>query len=360
VFVDLQKPGADKTVFFGGPIFWARAVAADTESDTVYDLVCGLKDHIDDPSNKEALDVVKDNNQYKRFCEYLEAATLCLSEKTRAILTKRKQMVLTQQLGMYPLVDPEDVDGGSIGRLQAEFTSSPLPLLEAAVSGGTYKAAPENIGAPNRRAPVASQHESAKSGAPGTLENSGGRAESGGGGEADGADAEREPEANGDELGRTGAEWGTMVMSWEEMVINESLSDHEKETWQELETLCKSGVCDDIDIEKFEKIIAKLENPLMRQKMWEWVKLAHKEIYDTIEKQQKKTGRTTPEPEDGKGNRSTADNPGGGEEKEEEESDEEEDSTADNPGGGEEGEEEDGKTQHNAAATRGTKRGRSE
>jgi hypothetical protein len=332
VFVDLQKPGADNTVFFGGPIFWARAVAADTESVTVYDLVCGVKEYIDDPANKGALDVVKDNSQYKRFCEYLEAATKCLSEKTRAILMKRKQMVLTQQLGMYPLDDPEDVDGGSVGRLKAEFTSSPIPLLEAAVSGGTYKAAPENIGAPNRR--NGSPLEGAKDA--GTPEKSGGGAASGGDGDTDGADAERESRV---------AIHGE-VMSWEQLAnyiddpsnkgaldvvkdnnqykrfceylvnLNEScaISDDDKDKWVELETLCQKGVRNDID-SAIEEIMAKLEDPIMRQKMWEWVKLAHKEIYEAVELHRKIMDLspliTTPEPEP-----TAAEKPNGEEEEE--------------------------------------------
>jgi hypothetical protein len=54
VFVDLQKRGEDKTVLFGGPIFWACAVAADTESDTVFELVCQIPTYIDTPSNKKS------------------------------------------------------------------------------------------------------------------------------------------------------------------------------------------------------------------------------------------------------------------------------------------------------------------
>ena len=107
----------------------------------MYDLICGIKKYIDAPSNNGAVDMVKDANEYRRFCKYLVAATTCLSEKTRMIIAKRKQMVLTQQLRMYPLDDPEDVDGGSFALLKAEFNSSPIPLLEDVVSGETYEPA---------------------------------------------------------------------------------------------------------------------------------------------------------------------------------------------------------------------------
>ena len=327
VFVDLQKPGADKTVFFGGPIFWARAVAADTESVTVYDLVCGIQDYIDAPCNSGALDMVKEIDQYKRFCKYLKAATTCLSEKTGSIVAKRKQMALTQQLGMYPLDDPDDADGGSVGRLKAEFTSSPIPLLEAAVSGGTYKAAPEKIGAPNRRNGSLGESAPEKNGVEGA---------SGGGGDTDGADAEREPQDAETQVVIDGK-----VMSWEQLA--NYISDDDKDKWVELQTLCGKGLHNNVD-SAIEEIMAKLEDPTMRQKMWEWVKLAHKDIYEAVELDRNVSGLgpliPTSEPEP------TADANPNGEEDEDEEVNYEED------------EGEDGKAEH-GASKKGTKRNRS-
>ena len=345
VFVDLQKPGADKTVFFGGPIFWARAVAADTESVTVYDLVCGIQDYIDAPCNSGALDMAMEEiDQYKRFCKYLKAATICLSEKTGSIIAKRKQMALTQQLGMYPLDDPDDADGGSVGRLKAEFTSSPIPLLEAAVSGGTYKAAPEKIGAPNRR--NGSLGESAP-------EKSGVEAASGGGGDTDGADAERESQETETQVVIHGK-----VMSWEQLANciealptkdSCAISDDDKDKWVELQTLCLKGVHNNVD-SAIEEIMAKLEDPTMRQKMWEWVKLAHKEIYEAVELDRNVSGLgpliPTSEPEP------TADaNPNGEEDEDEEVNYEEEVNYIEDEG-------EDGKAEQDASK-KGTKRNRS-
>ena len=117
------------------------------------------------------------------------------------------------------------------------------------------------------------------------------------------------------------------------MTSNRSLCDFEKATWLELETLCQSGVRDEIDV-AIEVVIAKLENPLLIQKMWEWVKSGHKEIYDAIEMHRVITGRTTPEPVDDKSNDSAA-GKSSDEEEEEEDSDELE---------------EDGKSKHSEAA----------
>jgi hypothetical protein len=101
--------------------------------------------------------------------------------------------------------------------------------------------------------------------------NSGGEAASGGGGNADGADAERDAE-NEDGV----------VMSWQELlIINKSLSDFENATWLELETLCQSRVRDEIDV-AIEVVIEKQTKRLLKQKTWEWVKLAHKGIYDAM------------------------------------------------------------------------------
>ena len=204
---------------------------------------------------------------------------------------KHKQYVPTQQLGMLPKGGPEDHDG-SFASLRAEFTSESLALLEAAVSGARYEAV-------TRRRPamaILANHDAASA-----TGNSGGEAASGGDGNADGADAERDGE-NG------------VVMSWEELVTNNrSLSDFEKATWLELKTLCKSGVRDEIDV-AIEVVIAKLENPLLVQKMWEWVKSGHKEIYDAIEMHRVITGRNTPEPVDDKSNGNAADRSSGEEE----------------------------------------------
>ena len=183
VFVDLQKRGEDKTVLFGGPIFWACAVAADTESDTVFELVCQIPTYIDTPSNKKALDMVYGTDEYARFCKYLEQATRCLEVKTSKIIEKHKQYVLTQQLGMLPKGGPEDHDG-SFASLRAELTSESRALLEAAVSDARYEAV-------TRRRPamaILANHDAASA-----TGNSGGEAASGGG-NTDGADAERDAE----------------------------------------------------------------------------------------------------------------------------------------------------------------------
>ena len=64
VFVDLQKRGKDNPVLFGGPFFWACAVAADTDSDTVFELVCRIPTYIDTAFNESALDMVGGTDEY--------------------------------------------------------------------------------------------------------------------------------------------------------------------------------------------------------------------------------------------------------------------------------------------------------
>ena len=155
---------------------WTCAVAADTESDTVFELVCQIPTYIDTPSNKSALDMVGGTDEYVRFCcKYLKQATRCLEMKTSKIIEKHKQYVLTQQLGMLPKGGPEDHDG-SFTSLRAEFTSESLALLEATVSGATYEAVT------SRRPAMAflANHDAASA-----TGNSGGEAASGGDGERD-------------------------------------------------------------------------------------------------------------------------------------------------------------------------------
>ena len=323
VFVDLQTRGEDKAVLFGGPIFWACAVAADTDSDTVFDLISQLAVYVDTPSNKSAFDKVVNGEEYKRFRSYLKKATDCLEVNTSKILEKHKQYVLTQQLGMLP----KDGPNGSLDSLKAEFTSSPLALLEAAVSGATYEAVP-------RRRPATAEVNRAAASATGM---SGGEAASGGG-KAAGAYAER------DEAIR--------VMS------NESLSEFEKATWLELEAVCVAGVCDDVDI-AVANVIRQLEDALSKQKMWELVKSGHEDVYNAIVMHRQIASASTPEPSWAALEAAIVEE-AVVEKKDDEDSDEEQDSKSEQRAAAESEDEDEKATNGGVPATRGTKRARGE
>ena len=149
-------------------------------------------------------------------------------------------MVLTQQLRMYPLDDPADIGAGIVELLKATFSSSYIPLLEAAVSGEMY------VPGPNRRPNTATGKDAslAKDGDASVPENN----DAGTG-------------HNGDATADDALE---LSLSWDNLLVTllQSLETDEIENWVQLETLCRSGDHDGLDT-----VIAKGTSRLQQKKV---------------------------------------------------------------------------------------------